>query len=55
MNIADVILTIILVVIAGAAIRYIYKAKKRGTKCIGCPYSGECASKEKCGSNKKTL
>lgn len=24
------------------AIRYIVKEKKKGKKCIGCPYAGEC-------------
>ena len=24
------------------AARYIYKEKKKGTACIGCPYAGSC-------------
>ena len=24
------------------AVRYIVKEKKKGNKCIGCPYAGEC-------------
>ncbi|MBE5927701.1 MAG: FeoB-associated Cys-rich membrane protein [Lachnospiraceae bacterium] len=36
------IVGIILVVIIGAAITYIIKEKKKGTKCIGCPHAGEC-------------
>ncbi|MBQ6312725.1 MAG: FeoB-associated Cys-rich membrane protein, partial [Lachnospiraceae bacterium] len=24
------------------AVRYIYKEKKKGNKCIGCPYAGSC-------------
>ena len=27
---------------------YFYKEKKKGRACIGCPYSGSCARKEKC-------
>ena len=27
------------------AARYIYKEKKKGTKCIGCPMAGSCNKK----------
>ena len=42
-----------LIILAVAAViitlsgRYLYRAKKRGVKCIGCP-SG-CSCNEKCG------
>ncbi len=45
------ILIAILVLIIGSAIFYIAKAKKRGEKCIGCPYAKECAKKN-CNCNK---
>lgn len=32
----------IVVVIIGLAAFYVYKAKKSGKKCIGCPDSGSC-------------
>lgn len=38
----NVILIIALAAIVGAAIRYIYKAKKGGAHCIGCPDSASC-------------
>ena len=40
----DLIAVVILAVIIGFAARYVYKAKKSGAKCIGCPYkrSGAC-------------
>ena len=38
----DVILILVLALIAGLAAGYIFRAKKRGQKCIGCPYSGQC-------------
>ena len=41
----DVIIVIILLAIAAGIIFYIYKAKKSGQKCIGCPYSKQCGSK----------
>ena len=37
----------ILVLILGGAGMYVYKAKKRGVKCIGCPAGGSCS--HKCG------
>ena len=45
----NVIIILILVAISGLAIFYIVKSKKRGDKCIGCPYAKTCC--EKC--NKK--
>lgn len=42
---SNVIAVIILLVIIGAAVAYIVKAKKKGTKCIGCPASESCAIK----------
>lgn len=35
----------IVLIILGAAIIYIYKEKKRGVKCIGCPAAEACASR----------
>lgn len=42
---ADLIIGIVLLVVVGAAIRYIVKAKKSGAKCIGCPADGACSHK----------
>lgn len=39
---ANVLLIIALLVIIGAAVAYIIKAKKSGVKCIGCPAGGSC-------------
>ncbi len=44
----DFIIIAVLVVVIGLAAWYVYKAKKSGKKCIGCPDSGSCHSKE-CG------
>ena len=47
----NVIIIAVLTAICGFAARYIYKEKKRGVKCIGCPdgcsCSGNCGG---CGS-----
>lgn len=47
----DVLIILVLVLILGAAARYIYRAKKKGQKCIGCPYSSTCGGSCDCGKN----
>ena len=42
MNIATIIAIISLVAILFFAIRYIIKEKKKGNKCIGCPFADSC-------------
>lgn len=46
----NVIVIVILAALIGGAIWYIVKEKKKGTKCIGCPYAGSCATKAEGGS-----
>ncbi len=36
------------VIIVGGALSYIIKQKKKGRKCIGCPYSSECQKNSCC-------
>ena len=43
MTIPEIIITLAVVLILSAIVFYIYRAKKRGQKCIGCPYSKECS------------
>ena len=53
----DLLIILVLLAIAGGIIFYLYKAKKRGETCIGCPYAKECAKKyagSPCSSVKKT-
>lgn len=40
----NVILIAVLVLILGGAAFYVYKSKKNGQKCIGCPSGGKCGS-----------
>ena len=47
----DLILILILALIAALICVYIYKQKKKGTKCIGCPYGKSCSGS--CQENKK--
>ena len=38
----NLILSAIILLILGAAVVYIIKAKKQGVKCIGCPNAKTC-------------
>ena len=38
----DYIIGAILIAIIGGIIYYLYRSKKRGQKCIGCPYCEQC-------------
>lgn len=44
----DLLIVLILVLILGGAAFYIYRAKKKGVKCIGCPDAKTCGGN--CGS-----
>lgn len=44
MGMVDYIIIAVVVLILGAAGRYVYKAKKSGKKCIGCPHGGSCSA-----------
>ena len=44
----NVIVLAIVAAIVGLAARYVYKAKKSGAKCIGCPDSGTCSGRCAC-------
>ena len=39
----DLIILAVLALICGSAAIYVYRAKKRGAKCIGCPVEGGCS------------
>jgi hypothetical protein len=45
------IIIAIVAVIVGLAAFYIYRAKKSGQKCVGCPYAKSCGSKSCCCSS----
>ena len=40
---ADLLIILVLLLILGGAGLYVYRAKKSGKKCIGCPESGGCS------------
>lgn len=39
-----------IVLIVGCAVGYLVRAKRRGEKCIGCPYAKQCGGN--CGTSK---
>lgn len=47
----NIVLVIALVVIIAFAAFYVYKAKKSGKKCIGCPESGNGCCSCNCSKN----
>ena len=54
MTLTDIIIIAVIGLIVGAAIGYIVRAKRKGQKCIGCPYSGSCPSgKSSCNCSDK--
>ena len=49
MTLTDYLVIAAIVLIVGFAVAYIIKAKKKGQKCIGCPYASTCG-KTDCGT-----
>ena len=43
MNPVDYIIIALVLAVLGLSALVIYKSKKRGKKCIGCPDSGSCS------------
>ena len=39
---ADLLIAAALLLMVAAAVRYIIKAKRNGSRCIGCPAEGGC-------------
>lgn len=48
---ADIIVIAILAAVCAGIVFYLIREKRRGVKCIGCPYAKECAKKS-CSSRK---
>ena len=49
MGTTDYIVIGVILLVIGAAVGYIVKAKRSGKKCIGCPYSDSCGKSGGCG------
>jgi len=44
------IVILILLAVAAGIVAYLFRAKKKGQKCVGCPHAKQCSSKGSCGS-----
>ena len=51
----NVIIVLILAAIAAGIIVYLVRAKKRGEKCIGCPYAKQCRTGNCNSTNKRSV
>lgn len=51
----NVIVILILLGIVACIIRYLYKAKKSGATCIGCPHSKQCGKKCSCNCHDDSI
>ena len=50
----NVILVAVIGLIVGVAVGYIVRQKRKGNRCIGCPYGASCPSgKSGCGCGKQ--
>ena len=47
MSFVDVLPILLIILFVGAAVLYLRSQKKKGRKCIGCPYCDSCSSKRK--------
>lgn len=50
-NYINLIIISVVVIIVALAAFYVYKSKKKGKKCIGCPHSSTCPSKACCSKD----
>ncbi|MBO5305744.1 MAG: FeoB-associated Cys-rich membrane protein [Clostridia bacterium] len=48
----NIIAIAVIVLVLGGAIFYLVRAKKRGQKCVGCPYCKQCSGT--CSGDKQT-
>ena len=42
------IIVALILIIIGLPVLYIIRAKRKGSKCIGCPYSSKCSADNGC-------
>lgn len=53
---ADLIIFLVILGLLSGAVLKIFCEKRKGSKCIGCPYSRECSGKRNCpGENGEIL
>jgi hypothetical protein len=48
-TVTNIIVILIVAAVIGAICFYLYRQKKRGVTCIGCPYAEQCAKRHNGG------
>ena len=48
----NIVSAVVVVAILAGAVTYIIRSKKKGTRCIGCPYADSCCQKQDCCTRK---
>lgn len=41
----NIVVVLVLLALAAGILWYLIRAKKRGEKCVGCPYAKQCGTK----------
>jgi hypothetical protein len=49
----NIFVGIIIIIILSLAITFIVRERKKGVKCIGCPYSKNCQLQKDCSAAEK--
>ncbi|MBQ9845916.1 MAG: FeoB-associated Cys-rich membrane protein [Oscillospiraceae bacterium] len=49
----NLILIAVIAAIVGGASAYIYKEKKKGVRCVGCSFAGQCGKQGSCGCHEE--
>ena len=51
----NLIIVAVVLIVLGGMVFYIVREKKKGSKCIGCPYARECVARRNggCSTNQK--
>lgn len=44
-TVTNIIVILIVAAVIGAICFYLYRQKKRGVTCIGCPYASQCSGR----------
>ena len=53
MTVTDIIIVAVVALVVGLAAFYVYRSKKNGQRCVGCPYAGTCGKNAcSCGQKK---
>jgi len=49
----DIIVMAVIAAIVGGASVYIYRQKKKGARCVGCSFAGQCGKQGSCSCSEE--